>query len=650
MASGSDTTKQPIPGYHILHKLGQGGMGTVYKARQVSMDRIVALKILPKKLAKEDEFKQRFFREARAAGALSHGNIVSAIDASEAGGYCYLAMEFVDGECLADRLEREGALDEKEALDIVLHIAEGLSHAWEAGIIHRDVKPENVLISSEGVAKLCDLGIAKAPADAGLTQEGMAVGTPRYISPEQAQALPNIDFRADIYSLGASLFHMIAGEAPYDGPSGPAIMLKHITDPVPSLKKVAPGISEHTAALVARMMAKDPNDRYTDPVSLVEDLRRARDGAPISKPKSARGKRQRITKTRKRNTTARRPVRSSTRRIAAVKARQHNNSQTMLIIAAVLIVFLVVAMMLFRKKNSTPNVVPATANPPAVSPVTPQPQPTVPVSTVPMQNENQPETIETTTPDEPEAPAEPSPVTHAPVLPEDAKQWPGRQYGSPLAYMAGWNAYNGTPVKQLFTLNGDVRFDTRGALVFNGGHVRVNGVEDKIYTYAHSRNQICMEVVFQPANLHQKGPARILTYSKSPFERNFTLGQEGRDIVLRLRTPETGANGNNPELTLYTMTSTELLHLIFTCGHNGLNTYANGELVLTMSRREFKNDFSNWSKEGMEVLLGNEQGGKRPWHGTIYAVGLYTKPLRNSDIKRHFEVMQPLLEDIDEAR
>ncbi len=278
MPNERPSTPNIIPGYRILKKIGQGGMGAVYLAQQTSMDRLVARKVLPKSLAKQKEFKERFFREARAAGKLNHPNIVTAIDAQEAAGYCYIAMEYVKGRTVSSMLHQRGSLSEGEALSIGHQIASALAHAWEAGIVHRDVKPENFLCTKEGVAKLCDLGIAKAPSDAGLTQDGTALGTPRYIAPEQARGLETVDYRADIYSLGASLYHMLSGVPPFDGPTGPAIMLKHVNESLPSLKKRAPHVSRGTVQVVERMLAKDPAKRYQKPDDLLADLNAVREG------------------------------------------------------------------------------------------------------------------------------------------------------------------------------------------------------------------------------------------------------------------------------------------------------------------------------------------------------------------------------------
>ncbi|MFW5858110.1 MAG: serine/threonine-protein kinase, partial [Planctomycetota bacterium] len=265
--------KQTIPGFTLKKKLGAGGMGSVYKAVQQSLDREVAIKVMPIELAENPEFRERFFREAKAAGRLNHPNIVQGIDAGEAGPYCWIAMELVNGPSVADLLKERERFGETEALAIVTDIARALEHAASHGIIHRDVKPENFLRAANGVTKLCDLGIAKAAAeDTGLTQEGRAVGTPRYISPEQARGEQNIDARADIYSLGASWYHLLTGQPPFDGPTAAVVMTKHITDEPEPIQDLVDEVSPHTVRVIARMMAKDKEKRYPGLAELLVDL------------------------------------------------------------------------------------------------------------------------------------------------------------------------------------------------------------------------------------------------------------------------------------------------------------------------------------------------------------------------------------------
>jgi serine/threonine-protein kinase len=262
-----------VGGFEIMSRIGRGGMGAVYKARQVSMDRLVALKILPPTLAKDKEFIERFFREARALAKMNHPNIVQGIDVGVADKYYYFAMEYVDGETVQSILTRSGAIPEKQALHIAQQVAQALHHAFRNGLVHRDIKPENIIVTSGGVAKLCDLGLAKSLAgDSSMTQTGLAVGTPHYISPEQAQGEKDVDIRADIYSLGASLYHMICGQTPYAGSSAAVVMTRHLNDDVPNPRDVRPDLSPGIARLIERMMAKSREDRYQTPEALIKDI------------------------------------------------------------------------------------------------------------------------------------------------------------------------------------------------------------------------------------------------------------------------------------------------------------------------------------------------------------------------------------------
>jgi len=265
-----------ITGYEIISKLGQGGMGAVFKARQVSLDRPVALKILAPHLAKDRGYVERFLREARAVARLNHPNIIQGIDVGDSDGHYYFAMEFIDGHTLKDEIEARGPLPEARALEIAAQIAGALDHARRNKLVHRDVKPDNIMIDSRGEAKLCDLGLAKySSGDSAATAsdgEPLVVGTPHYIAPEQAKGEKKVDIRADIYSLGGTLFHAFTGRTPFAGESAAAIMSKHVTDLIDDPRQIRPDISEGAALLIAKMMAKKPEDRYADPEKLFNDM------------------------------------------------------------------------------------------------------------------------------------------------------------------------------------------------------------------------------------------------------------------------------------------------------------------------------------------------------------------------------------------
>src|SRR5689334_7378163 len=241
VASGS--SKLSIPGYELISKIGQGAMGTVYKAKQVSMDRVVAIKVLSSKYSKDRVFVERFLREARAVAKLNHENIISGYDVGESNGHHYFVMEFVDGAPVTALMKRDGRIDEQKCLRIGIQVARALSHAHKHGIVHRDIKPENVMLTATGGAKLCDLGLAKqTKGDADVTMDGTSVGTPNYISPEQARGEEKIDIRSDIYSLGASLYHMAVGSPPFSGANPMVVMTKHVTEFAEPPKKRCPSL------------------------------------------------------------------------------------------------------------------------------------------------------------------------------------------------------------------------------------------------------------------------------------------------------------------------------------------------------------------------------------------------------------------------
>ncbi len=275
-----EDAKNPIPGYELLSKLGEGGMGAVYKGRQVSLDRTVAVKILSPRLAKSPGYTERFLREAHIAAKLNHANIVNVIDTGSTDKYYYMVMEYVEGTTLRQIVKEKGALGEKRALQAIVQVARALAWAHGHGIIHRDVKPDNIMIDVEGTVKLCDLGLARQEdAEAAmLTQSGTMVGTPHYVSPEQARGERDLDGRTDIYSLGATLYHAVTGKPPFGGTSAAVVMTKHLTEQVPWPSEVNPAVSENLGLLIQKMMAKDRNDRYQTAGELIEDIQRVTDG------------------------------------------------------------------------------------------------------------------------------------------------------------------------------------------------------------------------------------------------------------------------------------------------------------------------------------------------------------------------------------
>ena len=264
--------RQVIGPFEVIEKLAAGGMGCIYTARDRVSGETVALKVLTAERNQGID-TERFLREARIACSLDHEGLVRGRSFGNDTGQPYFAMEFVKGESLKARLAREGALPWRQALDIALRIARTLEYVHDKGLIHRDIKPDNILLSDDGQVKLCDLGLAReVDLMTTVTQSGQAVGTPRYISPEQARGEKSIDARADIYSLGITVFHMLTGRPPFEDTSGIVVLSRHLYDEVPRITSVDPRLDRRLDRIVARMTRKLPSDRYAGAGPLVKAL------------------------------------------------------------------------------------------------------------------------------------------------------------------------------------------------------------------------------------------------------------------------------------------------------------------------------------------------------------------------------------------
>lgn len=273
---------QPIPGYVILDRVGKGGYGEVYRARQVSMDRLVALKILSPKATQSPEFVERFFKEAQAAAKLNHRAIIQAYDAGCANGLYYFAMEFVPGETAREIVKRDGPFAEKRALELAAEALDALAYIHRHKLIHRDIKPENFLIAQDGRLKICDFGLAKSQeVEEKGAREGYTLGTPYYMSPEQIAGERILDIRSDLYSLGATLFYLLTGRHVFEAKEMRSVMRQHLVAPPPAPGSIVPGLSRGTDQIVLKLLEKDRRRRYQTPEEAAEDVRRVlQGGAP----------------------------------------------------------------------------------------------------------------------------------------------------------------------------------------------------------------------------------------------------------------------------------------------------------------------------------------------------------------------------------
>jgi serine/threonine protein kinase len=282
-----------IGNYVVLDRLGAGGMGTVFKARHRRMNRVVAVKVVLGETPGQCPFAERFQREVETIAQLSHSNIVMAFDAGEAKNGLFLVMEFVDGHDLGSEVARRGPLSTADAIDCILQAARGLAYAHDHGVIHRDVKPANLLRDSAGLVKVTDLGLARlitsetSSASPSLTRAGGLLGTADYMAPEQALDSTSVDHRADIYSLGCTLFFLLAGRAPYSANSLMALLLKHRDAPIPSLRQARSDAPLELDELYRRMASKEPADRQSTMAEIVLALERVRESVTLSEMRPA---------------------------------------------------------------------------------------------------------------------------------------------------------------------------------------------------------------------------------------------------------------------------------------------------------------------------------------------------------------------------
>jgi len=280
---GDVELKDLLSKYDVGEKLGEGGMGIVYKAVQRSMARSVAIKILTPKYANRPKFVDQFIREARAAGQLNHPNIIQVHDVGTENDIHYFSMEFVDGSTCMQLLKADGPFPVPEALEISRQVARALEYAHQHRLIHQDIKPDNIMIGPGNLVKLADLGISKTFDEAENEGDGKKVmGTPHYMAPEAGLG-KKIDHRVDIYSLGATLYHLLTGKTPYHGTNATEVLKAHVMDPLPPLQDLNPEVSDDVCALVERMMAKKPEERYQSAAEVVSELERLQGGSTLGR-------------------------------------------------------------------------------------------------------------------------------------------------------------------------------------------------------------------------------------------------------------------------------------------------------------------------------------------------------------------------------
>lgn len=267
-----------VPGYRLIEKIGAGGISAVFRAQDTRNFKSVAVKIMFPQHAKNELYVKRFLREADLLIKFDHPNIVKGIERGQSRGLYYFVMEFIPGESIFRKIQRDGPLDEDAALDAILQIASALDYLQSQQIVHRDIKPDNVLIAPDGLVKLIDLGFAKPIGSTEESHHEFTVGTPQYMSPEQARGVADLDMRSDIYSLGASLYHMVTGVVPFTGADNMEVMAKQVLEDLQSTHLKDGKITPHIYYFIEKMMAKEADIRYQTPREVIEDIERQRKG------------------------------------------------------------------------------------------------------------------------------------------------------------------------------------------------------------------------------------------------------------------------------------------------------------------------------------------------------------------------------------
>ena len=273
--AAADLSGRTLGGYRLVRRLGSGGMADVYLGEQVSLGRHVAIKVLRPETLRHPGAVQRFEQEARAAAALVHGNIVQIHEVACIDGIHMLVEEYVAGPSLKTWLQARGPLDAAQALAVLAQVGSALARAADRGVVHRDIKPENLLVTRAGEVKVADFGLARiASENLELTQTGMTIGTPLYMSPEQGEG-HDVDIRSDLYSLGATVYHLLAGRPPYSGPTAMSVVLAHIRATLPPLEPLRPDVPPAVRGIVERLLAKSPEERFATPADLLRAVEAA---------------------------------------------------------------------------------------------------------------------------------------------------------------------------------------------------------------------------------------------------------------------------------------------------------------------------------------------------------------------------------------
>ena len=580
-----------LGGYEIEQWLGSGAMGEVYLARQVSMNRPVALKVIKHDISMDKEVVDRFAHEAQVLASLNHPYIVPAFDAGHTSECYYMAMGYVDGETLEDRLKRHGRMDETEVINIALKVAEALKYAWtEFKLLHRDIKPANIMIDNMKEVKIMDMGIAKNTTDdGGLTKVGLVVGTPFYMSPEQAQASTGIDFRSDVYALAASMYHLMTGTLPFQGPNVMAILAKKVNFPLVPANEINPDISQETSDFISRLLSYKVSDRLDTFDELFEMLNKGKKAAAEAKNKKRKSDEKTVHMQVPDKVLEHIARTKSEHRMKKQKKPANAKMKYLIISLVALCVILGLSLALIDGSKGK-----------VEDPV--QKEATAPEETV-----------------KPEVVSDPKPKEDETATLDESNINQFFEENS----LINWKAGREDNQKEKLSYKGSSSIGYIGEMNLREGQFTFNENVLKEVDKLSENNEFSIILNFKSRDFKQKEVC-IMTFGTDEKSADLILTQKEEEIGLIIR--------NAQKRELFTIGSMGRLrtNLILTYDSSGLRAYINGKQ--TLERQGYKIHTDKWQKNS--ITFGSFTDGKhRFWRGDVYSFILLKKALSEDDVE-----------------
>ncbi|MCM8540784.1 MAG: protein kinase [Lentisphaeraceae bacterium] len=585
-----------LGGYEIEQWLGSGAMGEVYLARQVSMNRPVALKVIKHDISMDKEVVDRFAHEAQILASLNHPSIVPAFDAGHTSECYYMAMGYVDGETLEDRLKRHGRMDETEVLDIALKIAEALKYAWnEFKLLHRDIKPANIMIDNMNEIKIMDMGIAKNTTDeGGLTKVGLVVGTPFYMSPEQAQASTGIDFRSDVYALAATMYHILTGSLPFQGPNVMAILAKKVNFPLVPANEINPDLSQETSDFISRLLKFKVSDRLESFDELFDMLHTGKKAAAAMRDKKRKND-ERTVHMRVPDKVLEHIAKTKSEH-KLKKQKKAANPKVKYLIISLIALCLVLSLSLALIDNSNKEV--ATPDGKELK---------KPLNAV----------VESSTESKPtEVKATENIDTTSKLNESNINQFLSKNS------LIRWNAGRSENQKEKLVYKGSSSIGYIGEMNLRQGMFSFNEKELSKTLDIKENNEFSILFNFKSKDFKQKEVC-IMSFGTDEKSADLIITQKEEEISLIIR------NAQKRELISLGNMGRLRTNLILSYGESGLSAYINGRQ--TLDRQGYKIDTEKWT--GKDITFGSFKEGKhRFWRGDVYAFTLLKKSLSKDDV------------------